>query len=402
MRMVRDMGVWLAELLKGIGTFFLHPLFYYATILVILNGYRRVQRERKDFHIRVYSLRKDLLETIGQAIFISSLLSIVTVVLGWTVTIETLVLIGTVTIVLSLFGSYRWLSAAFTNGLSFFALWFMIQYDWSLPIVEQTTGIDAKQLLVSLAFLLGLLLVAEGILIGRKGALYSSPTLIRSRRGLQVGAHYVKKAWVLPILLLLPSGELTSPFEWWPVIQIGAETYSFVLVPFFIGFEHRLHSTLPQIVLSTLGKRIIVVASLVFLLAIVAIWYPFMAIVAVAVGMLGREVLAYLVRAKEQQSPSFFVPQTNGVKILGVIPNTPASKMGLSIGEVVRKVNGIDVHNERSFYEALQKNRAYCKLEVYDTNQQVRFVQGALYEGDHHELGLLFVPEEKKWEEDVG
>ena len=75
--------------------------------------------------------------------------------------------------------------------------------------------------------------------------------------------------------------------------------------------------------------------------------------------------------------------------------------MSLQVGEVVTKVNGVKIHDEKGFYEALQKNGAHCKLEVLDVNGQVRFVQRALYEGDHHELGLLFVQEEKKWDSEA-
>ncbi len=38
--------------------------------------------------------------------------------------------------------------------------------------------------------------------------------------------------------------------------------------------------------------------------------------------------------------------------------------MGLGIGEVIRKVNGVEVHSERQLYEALQINAAHCRLEV--------------------------------------
>lgn len=83
--------------------------------------------------------------------------------------------------------------------------------------------------------------------------------------------------------------------------------------------------------------------------------------------------------------------------ILGVLPESPASKMALQVGELITKVNGTSVYDEKGLYEALQRNRAHCKLEVLDVNGQVRFVQRALYEGDHHELGILFVQEKKQW-----
>jgi S1-C subfamily serine protease len=83
--------------------------------------------------------------------------------------------------------------------------------------------------------------------------------------------------------------------------------------------------------------------------------------------------------------------------ILGVLPDSPAEKMGLKVGELITKVNGTIVYNETLFYEGLVRNRAQCKLEVIDVNGQIRFVGRALYEGEHHELGVLFVSDQEKW-----
>lgn len=69
--------------------------------------------------------------------------------------------------------------------------------------------------------------------------------------------------------------------------------------------------------------------------------------------------------------------------------------MGLRIGEMISKVNSIPVQDKNQLYIALQKNSAHCKLEVFDNDGEIRFVQRALFEGDHHELGLLLIPDEK-------
>jgi len=84
--------------------------------------------------------------------------------------------------------------------------------------------------------------------------------------------------------------------------------------------------------------------------------------------------------------------------ILGVLPDSPAAGMNLQVGELVMKVNGASVNDEESFYNALQQNRAHCRLEVLDINGQIRFAQRALFENEHHELGILFVQDERKWE----
>ncbi|WP_236687407.1 PDZ domain-containing protein, partial [Geobacillus sp. ZGt-1] len=93
----------------------------------------------------------------------------------------------------------------------------------------------------------------------------------------------------------------------------------------------------------------------------------------------------------DRARPPRFARHPHGLVIVGVLPGSKAEKMGLSIGEVIIKTNGAPVRSETEFYEALQRNRAFCKLDVVGHNGEVRFVQGALYEDEHHELGLLFV-----------
>jgi S1-C subfamily serine protease len=65
--------------------------------------------------------------------------------------------------------------------------------------------------------------------------------------------------------------------------------------------------------------------------------------------------------------------------------------MGLKVGEIIVKVNGVTLTHETSLYKALQINAAYCKMEVLDLNREIRFVQGSLYQNEHHQLGVLLV-----------
>jgi PDZ domain-containing secreted protein len=78
--------------------------------------------------------------------------------------------------------------------------------------------------------------------------------------------------------------------------------------------------------------------------------------------------------------------------------------MDLKPGEMIVKVNGISPTNVDEFYNALQSKTtgAFCKMEVIDTNGELRLVQHAIYEGEHHELGLIFVEQEHKWDTEVG
>ena len=235
----------------------------------------------------------------------------------------------------------------------------------------------------------------------KNGSKGSSPKLIKSKRGLTVGVHEVKRLWMLPVFLIIPGEALSAPFEWWPLFSIAGQTYSLMLVPFAIGFYQQIQGMLPEKAVKHMGKRVLVFGILLTCLSAIGYWYPLASIVLVALAMIGRELITMRQRLREDNLPFYFSKRNHGVLILGIIPDSPAEKMGLGVGELITKVNSGPVHDEESFYEAMQQNRAHCKLEVIDVNDQIRFVQRAIYEGDHHELGILFVQDEKNWDDKV-
>ena len=65
-------------------------------------------------------------------------------------------------------------------------------------------------------------------------------------------------------------------------------------------------------------------------------------------------------RRSDEKAPALFTKRTQGLVVLGIIPHSPAEKMGLKVGEVIIKVNGIAISEVHKFYEALQvNNRAF-------------------------------------------
>ena len=47
--------------------------------------------------------------------------------------------------------------------------------------------------------------------------------------------------------------------------------------------------------------------------------------------------------------------------------------------------------NEQELYEAVQINAAHCRLEVLDSNGELRLRQHILFRHDHYRLGLILV-----------
>ncbi|RJS60479.1 PDZ domain-containing protein [Bacillus sp. PK3_68] len=384
---------WLLGLLGGFGKLFIHPIFYFSFLLAFVVGMFRVSRERKDFHTRVYDIYQEVRYILPSSLLIGLLLSIVSIGFGLTLPLELLNFIAAVTIILSA-GGFRLLSPAWTISLALIIFAVTEKTGYSFIPHE---GFSFSKILMTMAIVLALLFITEGLLMLKRGWQGTSPRLVESPRGLKVGVQFAQRLWLVPVFLVLPTGELTSPWPWWPVISIGSETYSFIWFPFLVGFAQLIKSTLPELAVKATGKNIIAAGVVTLLLAIAAYWVPVLAVISAVFAFISRIWISWRHYAYERDRHYFFTPQPKGVMVLGILPYTPAKKMDLKIGEIIYKVNGTEVNTESEFYEALQKNAAYCKLEVVDVNGQNRFAQGSLYEGQHYELGLILVDEEKEF-----
>jgi hypothetical protein len=394
--------LWLFELLKGTGRLLLHPVFYYLIFLSGILGVSRVKRERKNFHTRTFDAYFELRQLFPIGLILGLVLTIVTLMAGLTLPFAAILLIAFFTILWSLTTNIRLMSPVYTVGAAFFAITLITEYEWNLPLFNDTFQVLEEKVYPSLVILMALLLISEGILITKNAGKGTSPKLVKSKRGQNVGAHEVKRFWLLPMFLLIPGEALTLPFDWWPVFNIGAESYSLILVPFAIGFNQQIQGMLPKQSIQLQGRRVTTLGILILILSVIGYWYPLISIAVAALAIIGRELISLMQRLKDDNLPFYFSKKNNGLMIIGIIPESPADKMGLQVGEIISKINGVKILDEQVFYEALQKNRAHCKLEVLDINGEVRFVQRALYEGDHYELGILFVQDQRKFDERIG
>ncbi len=205
--------------------------------MAILTGYYRVKRERRDFNTRLLDGYHDLRVLFSYGLIVGIIFSLVTIAAGLVIPFAAILMIGVTTIVFGLTGRFQVLSAAMTVGFSYFILVLLNYFQWEIPFVNTYVEDLNLGLLSSITVLLGVLTVIEGILIRMNGWKHTSPRLMKSTRGLKVGAHQSKKLWLVPLFVLLPTGNLTMPFEWWPVFTLGTHSYSLLCVPFLLGFQ---------------------------------------------------------------------------------------------------------------------------------------------------------------------
>ncbi|MCY8511067.1 S1C family serine protease [Bacillus mojavensis] len=387
---------WGLELLKSAGLFFLHPLFWFFVIVSLAFGYVRIKRERKTFHTRIADIYDELKFTYTKGLIPGILLSIVLGVLGISIPLGILAIIAVMTAAAALTLRANWMSAAYIVSVSML-IGFGLQVNQTEPFLDRFPQGFAV-VWPALAVFLGLLVIAEGAVAYRSAHVKTSPGLVVSSRGLPIGQQLANRIWLLPLFILVPGNGIESHLSWWPVFSVPGGSFHFLWIPYFVGFGQRVQGSLPETSIRITAKRVCILGLIVSALGAASLLWTPLAGAAVCAAVLGRIFLSVKQRINDNAAPFYFSKRDQGLMVLGIIPNTPAEDLELKIGEIITKVNGVPVKHVSDFYEALQRNRAYVKLEIIGLNGEIRFDQRASYEGEHHELGILFVKDDREGE----
>ncbi|WP_288761840.1 PDZ domain-containing protein [uncultured Lacticaseibacillus sp.] len=366
-------------------------LFLASTILIALvvriRAGRRLQHERAAVRLAV---TRDLLEegyywlaTLLPGILISVLL----IVLG--VTIPTAVGIT--------FAALALIMALVMPGFSPLYLGLVGAIVWAIPhgwwsAIGLPSGTPAKWAPGTL-LIVGLALLVNAYTAWRGHRPVSSPRVVS--RGGQTWARYrVRQLLWLPLILPVP-GTWLAALPWWPHLGLGLSQGHFALLalPLFLGFgfTHQQAKSRPALVRTAWVEGVVGLATVItaaFVYADVVKATP--VILGVALLSLGALVTLWVLR---RSHPEVTLGRP-GVRVVGVVADTPAARMGLVPGDVVLQCNGADVTDTASLYNASQHLGTFCRLRVQDTAGEFRLVETAIYTGTPHLLGIITFPED--------
>ncbi len=379
----------------------LSPFYYIGVLLIMLQYLRQTRLERKLFHVRLHAWPNQLVRTVLAGLAVGVLLSVVSLFLGVSVTDEAVLwLWGTAALLV--FIRVRYLCFAYSAGLLGVLQWCLGwtamdgRSDWLGTAAGSLAHLDIPGLLV----LVALMHIAEGILVRWQGARFASPLFLEGKRGKLVGGFMLQAYWPVPMLLLVPAvsggGDVNLP---WSLLLGGGSDWShgisMIGFPMMLGFTELTRTMLPGAKARSASRGLLYYGIVLGAAAVAASFWPPLMLVAALCALLVHEALVAVSYYREEAHTPLYVHDGRGLRILAVIPGTPAEAMGLLPGEIIHKVNGVRVHTKDELYAALHINSAFCKLEVLNYEDQVKFVQRARYAGEHHQLGVVLAPDEK-------
>ncbi|SDJ60847.1 PDZ domain-containing protein [Salimicrobium halophilum] len=365
---------------------FMQPLWYMVIAFSLVLTVWRIKKERQMFGVRIHPVLAEWTQTKASILY-SLLLSLLFILIGVEVSLAFSFVLAGVALILTLTGGFRWYSFIYIGGVALVAALLLNQFSsWTVPV--SVTGV---------AVLLTGVALFEARHLKQLTMNDTFPERMKGPRGKDIGQHRVRRLQWLPVVTLFPTGGLPE-FFYFPLLETG-DGYGLIILPLFSVYEWTARAELPSVTAEKLSIGMRNLGVLAMLLVAVSYWVPSVAFAAIGVLVLGRLLLFF----KENKTHmSLFHDSTHGLRVLAVVPGSPAAKLGIEAGEIIHKVNGVQVNSEKQMYEQLHFRGAFTKLEIKDRQGEIRHAGRALYESDHHELGLIFVRSNHEWEEDIG
>ncbi|ACV57466.1 PDZ domain-containing protein [Alicyclobacillus acidocaldarius] len=376
-------------------SFVLNPYHYLATGFVIWDLLRNVRRERVWFGVRVTRIGKTLLLRYGRAVVVGLAASFALLAAGAQVTISSALYVFMVSIVLGVIRS-RMAAAPIAISVSVLLSSLARAYHGAVPagllpvwraIVEMP---QADWLAIAAAAAL-----SEAVLglWGTRDAIL--PALVTSRRGRRMGAMKLQFGYVVPVVVWitpLAHSELVFVSGWHPWhVPFGLPLECFA-VPLALGWHALLTSLRVERVLRYLRwldllRGAILAAGFVG----ACMWRQQSALYAAAAGIAVTELFRLAVRRMDRTLEPQFAPDGQGLRVLYVIRGSLAERLGIRPGELITHVNQAPVRTEYDFHFALEQNPAYARFQITDARGEPRLVSSPVFEGERHDLGLIFV-----------
>jgi hypothetical protein len=391
---------WLQAILFSIPSFFINPFTYLLLLLIAIQWKRQIDMERRLFSIRLHTVTEGLLQSVMYGLLAGIGISLLIVGLGVVFSLEAILYLWFIAFILMLF-NVRYLCFAYAGailGLAVLVVNFFpmgVELDGLAPLVPLWTSLESISL-PSLFAMVALLHLAEALLVHFTGWQKATPIFIQSKRGKIVGGYHIQHFWWVPLLVVTESTTALPPlYPQWPLFFQQEGLFTLLLFPAVLAFSDQAISSTPQQKARMTSRGLMIYSLILLGLSFGAIYYPQLLIACVLFSCLAHEALIIFNRWREERRSPIYTHPANGIKILAVVPHSPASKMGLKSGEVILKANGFEVNKRSELYRAIKENKAFCKLEVLNVEGHVKFPKTSLYEKDHHQLGVILAPDDQ-------
>lgn len=268
-----------------------------------------------------------------------------------------------------------------------------------LALISLLTGyprMDIPQLIA----LVAILHIVESLLIALNGHLNPVPVYVK-RENQVVGGFNLQKFWPIPLLALAGTGLLADPGvlppmpSWWPLLKTYAAAVpgqNYILLPVLavLGYGEITTTDSPGRRVHQSSSYLLLYSLLLLALAIGGSYWPALLWPAALFAPLGHELVIWRGTRREKTQNPIYVSSASGLRLLYVVPNSPAYKAGLRSGDLILRLNGQSIDNYQELLRIMGPAERHFEIEASR--------QGAIYLielqcSPSRDWGLIPVPE---------
>lgn len=386
--------------LQAVATAIFHPWFLIVIYLIYKMYKKNGDMEIATLLFTRQKIGNKMIQSILSGILIGISASILLVVIGFPIHIsEYMVFLLPVAILLAMI-NFRYLCFSYAGGILGF-LSFIFRGQMFLGYKLPDINLDIPGIIA----LVGILHFMESLLIFLEGAEDSIPIII-NKEGKFASAYMMQKYWPLPFALLvmevmtaIPQGSIEMP-NWWPLMKniienpSGVLVYSIYPITAVLGYGDIAVSTTPEqksrrTALSLMGYSLVLLVTAIF--APNRLWLQGLGVILMPVL---HELLIVQSQKRERYAKPLYVYPDKGVRILDLKPEGLGEKLGLKRGDIVLKINGIEIENYLHMKAVLNNYFTFLWVDILGIDGKHRCIEHQAYPLGINDLGIIPLIEE--------
>ncbi len=345
------------------------PIFWIVLFLVYMQYRRLASTEEKLFGRVISGVGKQILVSVALGAVGGFAASAILIFLGLSLEQIGLYFIWPVALLLLLLNP-RYLCFSYAGGIVAFLV--LIGRYILLPLypaLEQNFVFESLLMIhiPALLVLIGLLHLVEALLIYIGGHWGSSPIYLKRPGGEVVGAFTLQRFWPIPLVALLVTVVAQTEIvgvsmpDWWPILESNlkpgeSQSLQYMVIPIAagLGYADMALSSTPRERTAFSAKWLAVYSIVLLIIAVGSEFLGWLVLPGVLFAPIGHELLILYGKKKEEaRSPRYQMPE-RGVPIMKVLPDSPAASAGLLDEDIVLKVNGKPVDDNREMVDRVE------------------------------------------------
>ncbi|NLP45759.1 MAG: PDZ domain-containing protein [Epulopiscium sp.] len=275
---------------------------------------------------------------------------------------------------------------------------------------QEILGYTLPDLQVDISGLIALVAIMhlmEATLIFFSGSQDFIPVIIKQKGKLAVGFS-MQKYWPIPLSLLIvfagsPTGEGILMPTWWPIMKDSLALdpkmiiYSLLPLTAALGYGDIAVSIPPERKARQSAIGLFIYSGLLLIIAVFSNQYMWLQLFGIFLMPFFHEWIVKIYRSKELNTDPLYPIPKKGVRILDLISEGPGEKMGMHSGDIICKVNGIDVIHFQQLQAILKQYYTFLWIELIrgETQEKVTLEYRA-YPYGINDLGIIPLLENQK------